>query len=155
MDSLGYWLFLLILYMLSIMMKKRQQKAARQQLEQDEDTGWQTPDFVKEIFADIVDSGEDELEESVFEELDEEIEEVIFEDKPEELIPEIPLEDIHLAKSDLPTLGKHAKISTIAHKEIKKVTSHSIFFQKQDDIRMAMIYKEILDKPRSLRRSIR
>lgn len=141
--------------MLSTMIKKRQQKGSRQQLEQEEVSGWQTPDFVKEIFADIVDGGKDELEESVFEELDEDIEEVIFEDKPEKLMPEIPLEDIHLATSDLSTLDKHDKISTIAHKEIKIETFHSIFFRKPNDILMAVIYKEILDKPRSMRHSIR
>ena len=75
MDSLGYWLFLLILYMLSFMMKKRKQKAARQKLEGDEENDWQTTDFVKGIFADFVDKGEEELDEAVFTELEEELEE--------------------------------------------------------------------------------
>ena len=75
MDSLGYWLFLLILYMLSFMMKKRKQKAARQKLEGDEENGWQTTDFVKGIFADFVDKGEEELDEAVFTELEEDLEE--------------------------------------------------------------------------------
>ena len=155
MDSLGYWLFLLILYMLSFMMKKRKQKAARQKLEGDEENGWQTPDFVKGIFADFVDKGEEELDEAVFTELEEELEEELG--KPEFLEPpqEIPLEESHLPKKDLSIIDEHRTIGTIAHREIKKVIFRSIFFQNQGDVRMAMIYKEIMDKPRALRRSIR
>ena len=155
MDSLGYWLFLLILYMLSFMMKKRKQKAARQKLEGDEENGWQTTDFVKEIFADFVDKGEEELDEAVFTELEEELEEELG--KPEFLEPpqEIPLEESHLPKKDLSIIDEHRTIGTIAHREIKKVIFRSIFFQNQGDVRMAMIYKEIMDKPRALRRSIR
>ena len=155
MDSLGYWLFLLILYMLSFMMKKRKQKAARQKLEGDEENGWQTTDFVKGIFADFVDKGEEELDEAVFTELEEELEEELG--KPEFLEPpqEIPLEESHLPKKDLSIIDEHRTIGTIAHREIKKVIFRSIFFQNQGDVRMAMIYKEIMDKPRALRRSIR
>ena len=155
MDSLGYWLFLLILYMLSFMMKKRKQKAARQKLEGDEENGWQTTDFVKGIFADFVDKGEEELDEAVFTELEEELEEELgkpeFHDPPQE----IPLEESHLPKKDLSIIDEHRTIGTIAHREIKKVIFRSIFFQNQGDVRMAMIYKEIMDKPRALRRSIR
>ena len=151
MDSLGYWLFLLILYMLSFMMKKRKQKAARQKLEGDEENGWQTTDFVKGIFADFVDKGEEELDEAVFTELEEELGKPEFHEPPQE----IPLEESHLPKKDLSIIDEHRTIGTIAHREIKKVIFRSIFFQNQGDVRMAMIYKEIMDKPRALRRSIR
>ena len=155
MDSLGYWLFLLILYMLSFMMKKRKQKAARQKLEGDEENGWQTTDFVKGIFADFVDKGEEELDEAVFTELEEELEEELGKPEFQEPPQEIPLEESHLPKKDLSIIDEHRTIGTIAHKEIKKVIFRSIFFQNQGDVRMAMIYKEIMDKPRALRRSIR
>ena len=155
MDSLGYWLFLLILYMLSFMMKKRKQKAARQKLEGDEENGWQTTDFVKEIFADFVDKGEEELDEAVFTELEEELEEELGKPEFHEPPQEIPLEESHLPKKDLSITDEHRTIGTIAHREIKKVIFRSIFFQNQGDVRMAMIYKEIMDKPRALRRSIR
>jgi len=155
MDSLSYWLFLLILYMLSFMMKKRKQKAARQKLEGDEENGWQTPNFVKEIFADFVDKGEEELDEAVFTELEEELEEELGKPEFQEPPQEIPLEESHLPKKDLSIIDEHRTIGTIAHREIKKVIFRSIFFQNQGDVRMAMIYKEIMDKPRALRRSIR
>ncbi|MAO86923.1 MAG: hypothetical protein CMF86_02305 [Candidatus Marinimicrobia bacterium] len=155
MDSLGYWLFLLILYMLSFMMKKRKQKAARQKLEGDEENGWQTTDFVKGIFADFVDKGEEELDEAVFTELEEELEEELGKPEFHEPPQEIPLEESHLPKKDLSIIDEHRTIGTIAHREIKKVIFRSIFFQNQGDVRMAMIYKEIMDKPRALRRSIR
>ena len=155
MDSLGYWLFLLILYMLSFMMKKRKQKAARQKLEGDEENGWQTTDFVKEIFADFVDKGEEELDEAVFTELEEELEEELGKPEFHEPPQEIPLEESHLPKKDLSIIDEHRTIGTIAHKEIKKVIYQSRFFQNQGDVRMAMIYKEIMDKPRALRHSIR
>ena len=155
MDSLGYWLFLLILYMLSFMMKKRKQKAARQKLEGDEENGWQTTDFVKGIFADFVDKGEEELDEAVFTELEEELEEELGKPEFHEPPQEIPLEESHLPKKDLSIIDEHRTIATISHREIKKVIFRSIFFQNQGDVRMAMIYKEIMDKPRALRRSIR
>ena len=155
MDSLGYWLFLLILYMLSFMMKKRKQKAARQKLEGDEENGWQTTDFIKGIFADFVDKGEEELDEAVFTELEEELEEELGKPEFHEPPQEIPLEESHLPKKDLSIIDEHRTIGTIAHREIKKVIFRSIFFQNQGDVRMAMIYKEIMDKPRALRRSIR
>jgi len=155
MDSLGYWLFLLILYMLSFMMKKRKQKAARQKLEGDEENGWQTTDFVKGIFADFVDKGKEELDEAVFTELEEELEEELGKPEFHEPPQEIPLEESHLPKKDLSIIDEHRTIGTIAHREIKKVIFRSIFFQNQGDVRMAMIYKEIMDKPRALRRSIR
>ena len=155
MDSLGYWLFLLILYMLSFMMKKRKQKTARQKLGSDEENGGQTPGFVKEIFADFVDKGEEELDEAVFTELEEELEEELGKPEFHEPPQEIPLEESHLPKKDLSIIDEHRTIGTIAHREIKKVIFRSIFFQNQGDVRMAMIYKEIMDKPRALRRSIR
>lgn len=155
MDSLSYWLFLLILYMLSFMMKKRKQKAARQKLEGDEENGWQTTDFVKGIFADFVDKGEEELDEAVFTELEEELEEELGKPEFHEPPQDIPLEESHLPKKDLSITDEHRTIGTIAHREIKKVIFRSIFFQNQGDVRMAMIYKEIMDKPRALRRSIR
>lgn len=154
MDSLGYWVFLMILYMLSAMMKKRQQKSARRKLDQSEDKSWQTPDFVKDIFADFVDKGEEELDEVVVSEQEEELEfelhEPSFQEPPIEIVEETPLKNRHLSSR----VGKH-KIGTITHRKQKKKISHSKYFKHQEDVRLAMIYKEIMDKPRALRKSIR
>ncbi len=154
MDSLGYWVVLMILYILSAMMKKRQQKSARRELDQGEDKSWQTPGFVKDIFADFVDNGEEELDEVVVSELEEELEfelhEPSFQESPIEILEETSLKNRHLSSR----VGKH-EIGTIAHRKQKRKISRSRYFKHQGDVRLAMIYKEIMDKPRSLRHSIR
>lgn len=155
MEGIGYWLFLLILYMLSTMMKKRQQRST----EGDEGPivkgSWQTPDFVKDIFSDFVDSGEEELEEAVMEEFDEEQIESIAYQEQDIITPDIPLEETHLAEADLSPIDEEQDITTITHKDIQRRYYQHHFFKKQSDIRLAVVYKEILDKPRALRRSIR
>lgn len=58
MEGIGYWLFLLILYLLSTLLKKRQQKAARRRLEGEPvepEQEWEPPEFLKNLF------GEEEL----------------------------------------------------------------------------------------------
>jgi hypothetical protein len=159
MDSLGYWLFLLIIYMLSAMMKKRQQKAARQQLEQGEENSWEAPNFVKELFTDFVGDDDEEPEEIVVSDLEKELEaelnEPVFQDSPLESVEERPLKERHLSKSNLSIIDEKHEIGTLTHRKQKRKISQSRFFQHQGDVRLAMIYKEIMDKPRSLRKSIR
>ncbi len=154
MDSLGYWVVLMILYILSAMMKKRQQKSARRELDQGEEKGWQTPDFVKELFADYVDDGEKELDGGVVSELEEGLEVELYEsslqESPIEIVEETPLEKRHLSNR----LEKH-EVGTIAHRKQKREISRSRYFKHQGDVRLAMIYKEIMDKPRALRHNIR
>ncbi len=154
MDSLGYWVFLMILYLLSAMMKKRQQKTARKELDQSEENGWQTPEFVKELFADFTGENEEKLDEVIVSELEDELEAELhkpsFQDSPIETVEETPLKKRHLSNR----LEKH-EIGTIPHRKQKKIISHSRYFRHQGDVRLAMIYKEIMDKPRSLRKSIR
>ena len=131
MDSLGYWLFLLIIYMLSAMMKKRQQKAARQQLEQGEENSWEAPNFVKDIFADFVGDDEEEPEEIVVSDLEKELEaelnEPVFQDSPLESVEERPLKERHLSKSDYPLLMKSMKSVPLPIANKKENISIEIF----------------------------
>ncbi len=152
MDNPGYWLFLLIIYLLSTMMKKRRQKEARKGLNQEGENDWKTPDFVKETFTDFVDKGESDLDEVTYTELDEELEAELdeneFEEQPQISTPE-PKVDFSVVQGD-------RTIGTLDHKVSKKKKHHrAIFFKDLQDVRMAMIYKEIMDKPRALRHSIR
>jgi len=137
--------------MLSAMMKKRQQKEARKEMDQDGKNDWSTPDFVKKIFADFVDKGESELEEVPYTELEEELDLELIENEIEEKshIPP-PAHKVNFSVSQ-----RGQTVGTIKHKERKKKPPHYKFFKHQDDVRMAMIYKEIMDKPRALRHSIR
>ncbi|HIC38027.1 MAG TPA: hypothetical protein EYO79_01005 [Candidatus Marinimicrobia bacterium] len=151
MDNPGYWLFLLIIYLLSTMMKKRRQKEARKGLNQEGENDWKTPGFVKEIFTDFVDKGESDLDEVTYTELDEELEaeldENVFEGQPQISTSE-PKVDFSVVQGD-------RTIGTLVHKVSKKKKHRAIFFKDLQDVRMAMIYKEIMDKPRALRHSIR
>ena len=160
MDNPGYWLFLLIIYLLSTMMKKRRQKEARKGLNQEGENDWKTPGFVKEIFTDFVDKGESDLDEVTYTELDEELEAELdeneFEGQPQISTSE-PKVDFSVVQGDR-TIGTldHRTIGTLDHKVSKKKKHHrAIFFKDLQDVRMAMIYKEIMDKPRALRHSIR
>ncbi len=151
MDNLGYWFFLLIIYLLSAVMKKRRQKEARKGLNQEGENDWKTPDFVKGIFADFVDKGESDLDEVTYVEVDEKLEaepdENEFEGQPQILTPE--------PKVEFSVVQRDRTIGTLEHKVSKKKKHRAIFFKDLQDVRMAMIYKEIMDKPRALRHSIR
>ncbi len=156
MDNPGYWLFLLIIYLLSTMMKKRRQKEARKGLNQEGENDWKTPDFVKETFTDFVDKGESDLDEVTYTELDEELDEELEAELDENEFEEQPQISTPEPKVDFSVVQGDRTIGTLDHKVSKKKKHHrAIFFKDLQDVRMAMIYKEIMDKPRALRHSIR
>ena len=155
MDNLGYWLFLLIIYLLSAVMKKRRQKEARKGLNQEGENDWKTPDFVKEIFTDFVDKGESDLDEVTYTELDEELDEELEAELDENVFEGQPQISTSEHKVDFSVVQGDRTIGTLDHKVSKKKKHRAIFFKDLQDVRMAMIYKEIMDKPRALRHSIR
>lgn len=153
MEDFGYWIFLLILYLLSAFMKKKKQRAAYRKLEEEEN-GWEAPEFVKELFSDLVET-EDEQEEEIVPPV---VEPVDYDTKLEprpEYEDEVPLEKIHRAYEDLSTIDDDVQIGTIRRKRLKKEILKTSFFKNQQNVKMAVIYKEILDKPRALRRRFR
>ena len=155
MDNPGYWLFLLIIYLLSTMMKKRRQKEARKGLNQERENDWKTPDFVKGIFTDFVDKGESDLDEVTYTELDEELDEELEAELDENEFEGQPQISTSEHKVDFSVVQGDRTIGTLVHKVSKKKKHRAIFFKDLQDVRMAMIYKEIMDKPRALRHSIR
>ena len=82
MEGIGYWLFLAALYFIMSLMKKRQQKSARRILDQDEsvpESDQQPSPFqsetlqdlfneIKNFGQDILEPGEDEIDDYEFEE---------------------------------------------------------------------------------------
>ena len=162
MEGLGYWFFLAVIYLLSAFLKKRKQQAARQQGEQ-EKLGSQTQesqnpfksDFLKDIFGDIKEFGQEH---------DVEIQEEYFDNK------ELDEKQISMAKEDQTSKDHdHVVFEDLSnpepepiHKEYQYWKTHPVkkhqfdlSFDSYDELKRAIIMKEILDKPRAQRRSIR
>ena len=162
MEGLGYWFFLAVMYLLSAFFKKRKQQATRQQGEQ-EKLGSQTQesqnpfksDFLKDIFGDIKEFGQEH---------DVEIQEEYFDNK------ELDEKQISMAKEDQTSKEHdHVVFEDLSnpepepiHKEYQYWKTHPVkkhqfdlSFDSYDELKRAIIMKEILDKPRAQRRSIR
>ena len=57
MEGIGYWIFLLALYLISTLAKKRKQKKAWETLDKEEENQGDTssqPDFIEQFFGDLV-----------------------------------------------------------------------------------------------------
>jgi hypothetical protein len=162
MEGLGYWFFLAVMYLLSAFFKKRKQQAARQQGEE-EKLGSQTEesqnpfksDFLKDLFGDIKEFGQEH---------DVEIQEEYFDNK------ELDEKQISMAKEDQTSKDHdHVVFEDLSnpepepiHKEYQFWKTHPVkkhqfdlSFDSYDELKRAIIMKEILDKPRAQRRSIR
>jgi hypothetical protein len=161
MEGIGYWLFLAVLYLLSSLMKKRQQKGAREKLddepaieEKETESGFKF-DFLKEIYNEFQETSEEDLGASYGEsDIDEDIE-------PEWVEPEpIQKETREQGKAVFDDISSPAHIHTVpgighASDRSTHVLYRNQLFQNINDLKRAVIMKEILDKPRALRRSIR
>ena len=174
MEGLGYWFFLAVMYLLSAFFKKRKQQATRQQGEQ-EKLGSQTQesqnsfksDFLKDLFGDIKEFGEELDVDGDIKEFGEEhveIQEEYFDNK------ELDEKQISMANEDQ-TSKEHdhvvfGNLSDLDSKPIRKEYQYwektpgkkyqiDISFDSYDELKRAIIMKEILDKPRAQRRSIR
>ena len=154
---MGNWLFLMLLYVFFGWMKKRQRDKAREKIESQE--GWNTGDFVEfgeEILDRILGENGDKKDEIISEQnvneyeesdLDVEIIEehkenaerppaIIVEKKTENLVKEVSARyDYRIKRKNINVLNTLNDINNPA--------------------KTAIIFREILDKPRSLRRKIR
>ena len=174
MEGLGYWFFLAVMYLLSAFFKKRKQQATRQQGEQ-EKLGSQTQesqnpfksDFLKDLFGDIKEFGEELDVDGDIKEFGEEhveIQEEYFDNK------ELDEKQISMAKEDQTSKDHdHVVFEDLSnpepepiHKEYQYWKKHPVkkhqfdlSFDSYDELKRAIIMKEILDKPRAQRRSIR
>ena len=165
MEGIGYWLFLAALYFLLSLMKKRQQKSARRMLEEDElvqDSDQQSGPFqsetLQDLFNEIKNFGQDILEPGT-----NEIDDYEFEDSTDaEDQPGIIDESESVQTSRAIFEDFSEEYPEHIHKKYpirKKVspTGHFIspLLKDVDRLKQAIILKEVLDKPRALKRSIR
>ena len=154
---MGNWLFLMLLYVFFGWMKKRQRDKAREKIESQE--SWDTGDFVEfgeGILDNILVKDADKKDEIISEQNVDEYEE-------SDLDIEIIEEDIENAKIP-PAIIVEKKTENL----VKEVSARYDYRIKRKNINVlntlndinnpaktAIIFREILDKPRSLRRKIR
>ena len=161
MEGIGYWIFLLALYLISTLAKKRKQKKAWETLDKEEENQGDTssqPDFIGQFFGDLV-SKEEKL--------------IVPDDEsePEEVYPEeeIPIETESIpseVQADLshPSFEKYEPhfderhVGTISHWDLpekkpvgKSLESILVQLKGKTNLRRAIILKEILEKPLALR----
>ena len=171
MDGLAYWLFIAALYFLSSLMKRRQQKFARNKLER-EDIDADDSDFIEnktspapesmdDFFDQLRNYGKEFLD---FEEDDdhqylsedeEQIEqEVIIEEPSEEPSEEksrAVFED--LSEEKLEPIHEEYRITKKQNQNMSLLVNSIL--SDNNKVKKAIILKEIFDKPRALRRSMR
>ena len=166
MEGVGYWLPIAALYLLSAFMKKRKQQAARRKLEQEDlvpdseqkQTLFQA-EFLQDLFGDMKNMAErsglvleQEKDDIIIPDADESIEyeqELFDKDLDPELIE--PLETVFKDISE--QAPKLLKIDL----EEKSITPHYLnpILRDRHNLKRAIVLKEILDKPRAMKRAIR
>ncbi len=162
MEGLGYWIFLAVLYLLSALMKKRQQQAARRKLDQEEasSTPREKPnplqaEFLQDLFGDVKELVKEPKEEVGDEFADFKV--VKTEPVPEPKPVHIPIEHDHVVFEDLSEPEPepiHAEYQ-FWKKKRKEKRPLGPLFRSMNDLKRGIVLKEILDKPRAMRRSIR
>ena len=148
------WLFLMLLYAFFGWMKKKQRDKAREKIESQE--GWDTGDFVE--------FGEGILESIIGDETEKE--EVIIDEKTD-----VAEQDL-IEETDEDNEQLNDAIDTILNEDTENIEKERVHHFSQDirsgqtnvlnkimdrnnPVQSAIIFKEIFDKPRSLRRKIR
>ena len=165
MDGIGYWLMIAAFYLLSSLMKQRKQKAARQALKQEDvipnsekELSPPQPKFLQNLFGDfwnvVEDFGKEEKKtEDDFpvidsdEQMEYEAEPIIIESNSDKL-----------EKSEFTShLEKSPKLTRTGHRYWQEKTIVQNYFGTvlKKDLKTAFVLKEILDKPRAMRRTVR
>ena len=154
---MGNWVFLILLYFFFGWMKKRQQTKAREKIESQED--WDTGNFAK--------FGEKILENFLEKEREDE-EEIIegqkaYEKEEDALNAEIIEQDEKgdisspsiLTEQYTENLEKEVSIRSDYKINRKNINALDSIVDINNPLKTAIIFKEILDKPRALRKKIR
>ena len=152
---MGNWLFLIILYFFFGWMKKRQQTKAREKIESQED--WNTGNFAKfgeEILENFLgekreDEEENIEEQNVYEEEDFDTELIEQDEKGDSSSPSI------LTEQYTENLEKEVSIRSDYKINRKNINALDSIVDINNPLKTAIIFKEILDKPRALRKKIR
>ena len=163
MEGLAYWLFIAVLYFLSSLLKRRQQKIARNKLDQ-EDTVSDNSDFIKtepetmnDFFDQLKNYGKEFLDLDEVEDKEYVIQEEEYVDK--EIDIDIPSEEISravfddLSEETMEPIHKEYRITKKQNQNISLVVNSLL--NDNDKVKKAIILKEIFDKPRALRRLTR
>ena len=148
------WLFLMLLYAFFGWMKKKQRDKAREKIESQE--SWDTGDFIEfgegileSIIGDetekeevIIDEKTDVAEQDLIEETDEDNEQI------DDALDTILNEDTENIEKE----RVHHFVQSIKSNQTNVLNK---IMDKNNPVQSAIIFKEIFDKPRSLRRKIR
>ena len=166
MEGVGYWLIIAVLYLLSAFMKKRKQQDARRKLEQEDsvpDSEQKQTLFQAEFLQDLFGDMKNMAERSGLV-LEQEKDDIIIPDADESIEYEQELFDTDLEQELIAPLETVFKdISEEAPKLLKidwegiSVTHHHLspMLRDRHHLKRAIVLKEILDKPRAMRRAIR
>ena len=154
---MGNWLFLMLLYVFFGWMKKRQRDKAREKIESQED--WNTGEFVEfgeGILNRILGEDGDKKDEIIseqnvneYEESDLDVE-IIEEDKENAKIP-----PAIIVEKKTENLVKEVSARYDYRIKRKNINVLNTLNDINNPAKTAIIFREILDKPKSLRRKIR
>ncbi|MFQ6604593.1 MAG: hypothetical protein ACE5D8_03460 [Fidelibacterota bacterium] len=167
MEGKGYWIFLLIMYGLSALMKRRQQAAARRKILEEDQSFSEEPKENKPEPRDIF----RELFEGAWLEEEQDTEPVVVptssppwqqEDASEDVIADQKTEEIPEPNPEQERSIVNTQVETILTENVTKVPSSrkvdtALLYQLKNTsaLKNSILVREILDKPRSLRRRIR
>ena len=163
MEGIGYWIFLAVLYLLSSLMKKRRQQAIGQQQDKEDPNSTDEvkpnpfqAEFLQDLFRDMKDLVEDPEEIT-----EDEIENIYVDEEAEEIEPEKEVvvasnENSHAVFEDLSKPEPEPIHEEYQYWKKQKVemSAFSLLFTSMNDLKRSIVLKEILDKPRALRRVI-
>ena len=163
MEGIGYWIFLAVLYLLSSLMKKRRQQAIGQQQDKEDPNSTDEvkpnpfqAEFLQDLFRDMKDLVEDPEEIT-----EDEIENIYVDEEAEEIEPEKEVvvasnENSHAVFEDLSEPEPEPIHEEYQYWKKQKVemSAFSLLFTSMNDLKRSIVLKEILDKPRALRRVI-
>lgn len=167
MDGLAYWLFIAALYFLSSLMKRRQQKFARNKLEREdidaddsdfiENKTSPSPESMDDFFDQLRNYGkefldfEEEEEDQYPSEDEEQIEQEVIIEEPSEDKSRAVFED--LSEEKLEPIHEEYRITKKQNQNMSLLVNSIL--SDNNKVKKAIILKEIFDKPRALRRSMR
>ena len=146
MEGLSYWIFLAIFYLLSAFMKKRRQQGSETSTEKKPNI-FQNQ-FFKDLFQDLKEV-DVESKDSFLEEFDDSYEEEISVEEQDKNLEEELIFSEKLSK--LPDLEVQKKIKAFSNRDIKRQMKIN-FLKGSEILKSGIMIKEILDKPRALRK---
>ena len=167
MDGLVYWLFIATLYFLSSLMKRRQQKFARNKLEREdidaddsdfiENKTSPSPESMDDFFDQLRNYGkefldfEEEDDDQYLSEDEEQIKQEVIIEEPSEDKSRAVFED--LSEEKLEPIHEEYRITKKQNQNMSLLVNSIL--SDNNKVKKAIILKEIFDKPRALRRSMR